>query len=227
METKSKVSTKEKTTKETPLSVVVYDMKGQKVEDWQLPEAIFGKKENKELIAQAIRVYLANKRGVGAETKTRSQVAGGGAKPWRQKGTGRARAGSIRSPLWKGGGIIHGPHNRDFGLDLPKKMRQAALLVALSAKARVKDITVLNKLEFSEPKTKFAASVIKSLPLKSKTTVVVEDRKNLKRAFNNLENIDLMDIKSLNPYSVLVANSLLFTKEAINELEKKFKNEKD
>jgi large subunit ribosomal protein L4 len=227
MATKTNIEKKQKVSKETPLTVVVYDMKGEKVEDWQLPESIFGKKENKDLIAQAVRVFLANQRGQGAETKTRSQVAGGGAKPWKQKGTGRARAGSIRSPLWRGGGIIHGPHNRDFGLSFPKKMRQAALLVALSEKARAKDIAILNKLELKDPKTKLAAEIVKKLPLKSKTALVVTDKKTLRRAFDNLKNVELLEVENLNTYGVMATDSLVFTKEAVTELEKKLGHEKN
>lgn len=221
----TKVAKAVKQVKESPLSVVVYDMDGKKVEDWTLPEEIFGQKENKPLLAQAVRVYLANQRGVGAETKTRSNVAGGGAKPWRQKGTGRARAGSIRSPLWRGGGIIHGPHPRDFRLDLPKKMRQGAFLVALSEKARAKAIAVLAKLDLTKPKTKLAAQVIKKLPVKERVIVVVTDKKDLKRAFSNLDKIELLDINNLNIYNVLAAHDLVFTKEAALELARKYKNE--
>ncbi|MDP2671832.1 MAG: 50S ribosomal protein L4 [bacterium] len=211
---------KEKTPSHNPLLVSVFDIKGEKIEDMELPKAIFGEKLNKALLSQAVRVFLANQRGLGAETKTRAEVAGGGAKPWRQKGTGRARAGSIRSPLWRGGGITHGPHKRDFSLDLPKKMKQAALRNALSAKAAAKEVTVLNKLELKEQKTKLAAEVIKKLALKEKVFVVVEETKALKKAFKNLPEVELVDFKNLNTYEVLNHKNLIFTKNALLEMEK-------
>jgi large subunit ribosomal protein L4 len=218
---KPKVSKKtiKKEPKKAGLTAPLFDMKGKEVGEISLSEKIFGLKENKALVAQAIRVYLANQRGRGGVTKTRSQVAGGGAKPWRQKGTGRARAGSIRSPLWRGGGIVHGPGGRDFGLDLPKKMRQKALLSALSAKVKAQEVTILNKLELAEPKTKLAGQVIKNLDLKGKVFVVGENEEILKRAFSNLARVELGDFRNINTYDVVSHESLLFTKGSLEKLE--------
>ena len=210
---------KETTLKSGVLTVDVFDMKGEKVGETTLPKEIFGREKNDQLLAQAVRGYLANQHSKGGETKTRSQVAGGGAKPWRQKGTGRARAGSIRSPLWRGGGIIHGPHKRDFGLSLPKKMRRAALASALSAKATSKDIAVLSKLELSEPKTKLAAKVVGKLPIKENSLLVVEENKNLQVAFKNLKRVELVNFQDLNTYQVLAHQSLVFTKSSLEALE--------
>jgi len=215
----SKEKTIKKEAKTTPLTVKLYDMKGKEVGEVNLPEKVFGIKENKTLVAQAIRVYLANQRGRGGVTKTRSQVAGGGAKPWRQKGTGRARAGSIRSPLWRGGGIVHGPAGRDFSLELPKKMRHKALLAALSAKAKEHEVTVLNKLELAEPRTKLASQVLKSLPLKGKVFVVIEPNADLKRAFKNLTKVNLADFRNINTHDVVFHESVLFTKGSLEKLE--------
>ncbi len=217
---KQKVSRTKATKKEVNgyLKVVVFDMKGKEVGEVDLPEEIFGVKENKTLVAQAVRVHLANQATGRGKTKTRAEVAGGGAKPWKQKGTGRARAGSIRSPLWRGGGIVHGPSGLVTRLEMPKKMKRKALLAALSTKARDAEVTVLSKLDLPTAKTKLANEVISKLPLKERIFVVAEINQDLNRSFKNLAGVDLVDFKNINTYEVVSHGSLLFTKESLEKL---------
>jgi len=208
--------------KSSSLSIEVLDMTGKVSGSLELNSEIFGIKPNKTLIAQAVRIYLANQRLGNAKTKTRAQVSGGGKKPWRQKGTGRARIGSIRAPHWRGGGVVHGPQERDYSLSLPKKMKKAALISALASKFREKNLIVLNKLEFKEAKTREAQALIKNLQLKGKS-ILVDEKTNEKeiRAIKNLKNTKLLSISDLNTYEVLNNQKLLLTKKAAEKLQER------
>lgn len=206
--------------KDSVLVLDVLDSEGKPVEKFELPREIFGVKPNKQLIAQAIRVYLANQRLGNAKTKTRGAVSGGGKKPWRQKGTGRARIGSIRAPHWRGGGVTHGPVERDFSLKLPKKMKRAALISALSEKLASKEIVLLKDIKFKEPKTKLANSMIKKLAIEGKKLIVMpEITENEYKALRNLAQIRLVKATDLNTYEVLNNKNLLLTKEAVSKME--------
>src|SRR3989338_3086495 len=134
--------------------VDVYSLSGEKVDSFELNSEIFNAKVNKVLLHQVLAMYMANQRQGNASTKTRGEVRGGGQKPWGQRGTGRARAGSIRSPLWRGGGIIFGPRVRDFSYSLPQKARRLALLEAIKSKIQANDIVIFDKIEIERPKTK-------------------------------------------------------------------------
>ena len=147
--------------------VAVYDMEGRQVGEIDLNEEVFGVEVNQALLHQAIVMYEANKRQGTSSTKTRGEVRGGGRKPWRQKGTGRARHGSIRSPQWRGGGVVFGPRPREWRQAMPKKARRAALRSALSAKVASGDLVVLDKLEIPEPKTQHMAQVLKAFQAKT------------------------------------------------------------
>lgn len=209
------------------LTVDVLDQTGKVVGSLELSKEIFGVKPNLALITQAIRVYLANQRLGGASTKSRGEVRGGGRKPWRQKGTGRARIGSIRAPHWRGGGVVFGPKPKDFSLDLPKKMKQKALISALSSKFNDQGLVVIKELELKEAKTKEASTILKNLNVKEKALVVDAVLNNKeKQAFRNLADTKLATVNNLNSYLVLDNKKLLMTKEAIKKLEESFAENK-
>jgi len=190
----------------------------------ELNEAIFGLPWNDDLVHQAVRVAFANQRPVLASTKDRSEVRGGGRKPWRQKGTGRARHGSIRSPLWKGGGVTFGPTSeRNFKLKINKKMAQKALITALSGKAKDNEILILEDLKLSAPKTKEMAKVMLNFSqIKNALLVISEPNENVKRASKNLPNLEIININNLNILDVLKYQYLILTKEGIEYLNKKY-----
>src|SRR3972149_10792478 len=174
--TKTKEATVKKTTKKAQaqgessrLSAPVFDITGRRLGQVTLPKETFGGKINEELMAQAVRIYFANRHPKMASAKTRSEVKGGGRKPWRQKGTGRARAGSTRSPLWVGGGVVFGPKPTGKKLKFSKKMKKRALVSALSQKAKVGEILVVSNLEKLAPKTKMAVSFLKKLQVGQST----------------------------------------------------------
>lgn len=205
----------------------VYDLKGKIVEQIDLPKEIFGQKENKKLIAQAVRVYLANKRSGTASTKTRGEVNKTTAKVWRQKGTGRARHGAKSAPIWVGGGIAFGPKPRDYHLALPKKMRRKALFTCLSDKLRDGHIRIVAGAKSIEPKTKIMISVLEAIfPAKKqeKTVFVIDndDTDNVVRAARNIRGVEVFGVHTLNAYDVLAANRILFLQEAIEPLAKQF-----
>lgn len=206
----------------------VFDLKGKVVETIDLPKEIFGQKENAKLIAQAVRVYAANKRSGTASTKTRGEVTGSTRKIWRQKGTGRARHGDIKAPIFVHGGVAFGPKPRDFHLILPQKMRRIALFTSLSEKLRDGNMTIVAGIKSIEPKTKMMVSVLRALfpQKKEERTLFVLDKEdkttNVVRAVRNIKGIEITRFHTLNAYDVLVAGRILFTKEAIESLGKQF-----
>lgn len=199
------------------LTARIYDSTGKKVGTQKLPEASFSAKDNDQLLSQAVRVYSTNILSHNANTKTRGEVRGGGAKPWRQKGTGNARAGSKRSPLWVGGGITFGPRSRKIKLSLPQKMKHKALFIALSQKAKLGGIHVVSDLEKIKPKTKIISGLIQSLNLNGKILLIVSSKnQNVILASRNIQNLSVDVISNLNAYHVTRAKDLIFTKEAIS-----------
>jgi len=203
----------------TGLSVPAFDVTGKSAGTVTLPKEIFGQPVNKTLIAQAIRVYQTNISTHTAHTKTRGEVHGGGTKPWRQKGTGRARAGSSRSPLWVGGGKTFGPRYRDVKLSLPQKMRHSALISALSAKADAKEIIVITGLEKIDPKTKVVSNLIKNIGSLVPTLFVIPAKnENLKLATRNIARVSMDTATNLNAYTVLACKHILLSKEAIEKI---------
>jgi len=179
----------------------------------ELPDEIFGIEPNVAVMHQVVTAQLAAKRSGTHNTKTRAEVQGGGAKPWRQKGTGRARQGSIRSPQWRGGGIAHGPKPRDYRTELPKKQRRAALAAALSQKAGENAVTVIDALKFEAPKTKEMAEVLKRLGLGDKRTLLVigDADPNVVRSCRNLRNLHTTLAHQINPYELLQSEAVLVT----------------
>lgn len=208
------------------LTVDVYDMKGKVVEAVELPKEIFGAKINNQLMSQAVRVYLANQRRGTASTKTRGEVAGSTRKIQRQKGTGKARHGSIRAPIFVHGGVVFGPKPKDYSLKLSKKMRKVALFSALSAKVKDRGIKVVSGLEKITPKTKFMALVLQKLGLLNKNEkillVLPEKLEEVQRAARNIDNMEIIYAYQLNTYDILRNKTLFLLKDSIAEVEKHF-----
>lgn len=221
-----KVEKVESTVKTGGLSVAMFDVKGAKAGTFALPKEVFGGKINDILMAQAVRVFLANQRQGNANTKSRNAVTLTTAKWYRQKGTGRARHGAQSAPIFVGGGVAHGPKAHDFSLSLPKKMKRAALISALSAKARDGEITVLSGFEKIEPKTKNMADVITKISTDSKREssilIVAADNPkkmpNIFKAGRNIKNVDIISADLLNTYEVLKHKNVLLMKESIEVL---------
>lgn len=215
--TKTKATTKVTTAEPRKLGKfdrAVLDLSGKEVEVVTLPKEIFGAEVNTVLLTQAVRIFQANQRQGNASTKTRAEVRGGGKKPWRQKGTGRARQGSIRSPLWVGGGITFGPKTRDFSMKLTTKMRQAALRSALSSK--LESVMVIKDFNLKEPKTKLVAAALTKLGLTGKTLVILpEYSKDALQASRNLPRVSLTTVGNLNTYQVLTADKLVLAKDSL------------
>lgn len=212
--------------KKSGLAVDVYNAAGKIVDSIILPKDVFGVKVNKTLMAQAVRVYLANQRAGSASTKTRGEVQGSTRKIYRQKGTGRARHGGIRAPIFVHGGIAHGPKPRDFSLKLSQKMKKAALISALSAKYEESAIKIVADVEKMEPKTRNMSLLLTKMGRKAKNekTLFVMDTKhdNVIRAVRNILGLKYDYVKLLNTYEVLMSDSLILTKEAVAEIEKNF-----
>lgn len=183
-----------------------------------LPSDIFGVEVKKWVLHEVVRNYLANQRQGNAVTKTRGLVSGGGRKPYKQKGTGRARAGSNRSPLWKGGGTVFGPLPRDYSYKLPKKVKWAALGAAFSAKFADGAIVVIEDLLLSEPKTKELVALIKGLGLSNVLIILSEDNKTIRLSARNIPNVDVATVGRLNVYEVLVHEKLLMTRGAVERM---------
>ncbi len=198
----------------------VIDGAGKKTGQRDLPEELFGGEVNTALMHQVVTAQLAEARSGTASTKKRSEVRGGGAKPWRQKGTGRARHGSIRSPIWTGGGVVFGPKPRSYAVKVNKKMRAAALRSALADKAQAGGIWILDG--FTETKTKAAAAALEAAGIEGRVLVVLdpeeESSANVDRAFRNLEKAAFSLVGSLGTYDMLVADALIFTSGAFDRL---------
>ncbi len=202
-----------------PLIVDVVNMQNEKVGEISLPEAVFGAPIKAHLLHEAVVMQRSRRRKGTASTKGRSEVRGGGRKPWRQKGTGRARAGTIRSPIWRGGGTVFGPKPRDYSFSPPKAVRKAALKAALSAKAAGKEIMVLDRLEMGKPSTKIFKGVLSALGVDGKVLFVLPAKEeNISRSSANLANIKVLPMKGLNVYDVLWSDKVVFTCEALTSM---------
>ena len=201
------------------MKATVYNQQGEAVGELELSERVFGAPVNQGLLHQAVVAHLANRRQGTSETKTRAQVAGGGRKPWRQKGTGRARQGSIRSPLWRKGGVVFGPHQRSYRQALPRKMRRAALRAALSARALSGDLVVLDRIDLPEVKTKAFAAVLTALGAQKALFVSEAMRPELNLSARNLVTAEAAVAQDLSVYQVLRHPKLVCTRDAISRLE--------
>jgi len=207
------------------MKIPVYNQQGKEIGQTLLPKEIFDVKLNSDLVHQIVVSQMANRRKVIAHTKDRGEVRGGGRKPWRQKGTGRARAGSIRSPLWRGGGVTFGPtKERVFKKIIPKKMRRKALFMILSEKAKNNLLILLDKLEIEQPKTKLIVEILKKLPGEGKSSLIALSQldKNLILAARNLPKIRTIQAKDLNCLDLLSFKYLIMPKEAIRIIKETF-----
>lgn len=210
----------------------VFNLNNEKVGTMELPASVFGARWNAALVKQVIDAQLANRRKPWAHAKDRSEVRGGGKKPWRQKGTGRARHGSIRSPLWVGGGVAHGPRNeRDYSQKVNKKMKQAALFAVLSRKAKDGELKVIDTLALEAAKTKILAASLAALLGMSKrekrydallVSASTAENKNLFRASSNLQKTKALDAGALNVYDILKHKNLFVDQAAITAIEKHY-----
>jgi len=209
--------------------IKVYNQEGKEVEKLELPDEVFGLKVSNDLVHQAVVAQTANAREVLAHTKDRSEVRGGGKKPWRQKGTGRARHGSNRSPIWRGGGVTFGPTNeRNFSLKINKKMKKRALLMVLSGKAKSDQLVVLDDLKINDAKAKEMVKVIKNLEGMKKDirrgalVALAEKNENIIKAARNISKVETISINSLNVVDVLKMKYLVMTKDGINRVKEIF-----
>ena len=200
--------------------VDVYDIKGKKVSDVELAEAIFGIEPNEAIVHSVLVNYLANQRQGTHSTKTRAEVRGGGRKPWRQKGTGRARQGSIRAPQWVKGGIALGPKPRSYKYTVNKKERRLAIKSLLSSKVIENELTVVDKLELAEIKTKTMVKALADLKVEGKTLIVLpENNKNVLMSARNIEGVKTITLNNINVFDLLKYNNLVLPLETVKKIE--------
>ncbi len=205
------------------LKVSVLDQSGKKVSEVDVPKKIFAYPLKEHLLYESVVNYRANQRRGTASTKSRGEVRGGGRKPWRQKGTGRARVGSIRSPLWRKGGTVFGPKPRDYSYSLPKKAKKNALKSALSAKFAEKKMLVVDELNLKQPKTKEGAKLLEKLKLDSALIVDSHQNRNLFLSLQNIQKVKAVDCHEVNVYDVLNHRWLVFTQKAFESLMERLK----
>jgi large subunit ribosomal protein L4 len=201
-------------------SAPILDINGQEVGSIELSDKVFATEVNVGLMHQAVVRYLANQRTGTHQTKNRAAVSGGGKKPWRQKGTGRARAGSTRSPIWKGGGVVFGPVTRDHGLRMPVKMRRAAVRSAFSSKFANGEITILDSLSFEAPKTKQMMSILENLKIDRRAIILLpEQDANVIKSANNIPGIETILATEINTYQLLLHDRVVILKDAVSKVE--------
>lgn len=200
--------------------VALYNLSGEQIDDIELKDSVFGIEVNQHVLYEVVKNQLANKRQGTQSVKTRSEVRGGGRKPWRQKGTGRARQGSIRAPHWVGGGVSFAPKPRDYSYSVPKKVRRLAMKSALSSKVIDNEIIVLDEFKMDQPKTKEIANILKNLN-SSKKALIVMDKKdeNVVKSAKNMPGVSTTLVNTLNVYDILNHDTFIITKEAAKKVE--------
>ena len=204
-------------------NVKVYNMKGAEVGELELSDAVFGVEYNEPLIHQAVVTYLANQRQDTKSTLTRTEVRGGGAKPWRQKGTGRARQGSIRAPQWIKGGVVFAPKSRDFSKKMNKEAKRGALLSALSKKVADGELLVVDEIKVSAPKTKEMEAFRKALKLEKRTVVVMDENDtDVILASRNLDTLHTLSVSEINTYEIVANAVVVLTKGSVKKLEEAY-----
>ncbi len=197
----------------------VYDIEKTKMAELELSDLVFGVEVNEHILHEVVKMQLANRRQGGASTKGRSDVRGGGKKPWRQKGTGRARAGTSRSPIWRGGGIVFGPTPRDFSYKIPKKVRKAALKSALSMKVKEDRVIILKDFPMDEIKTKRFQEVLDRFEL-GKTLFVLDERNTiLEKSSKNIKDVKMMRSEGINVYDLLKYDNLVLLEPSVKKIE--------
>ena len=204
-------------------TVAVYDITNNKVGDIELNDSIFGVEMNSGLLHQAVVMQLAAQRLGTHATKTRSFVRGGGRKPWKQKGTGRARSGSTRSPLWVGGGTVFGPHPRKYAFNMPRKQRRLEIKCALSDKVKSGELVVLDSLDFEAPKTKQVVKMLGDFKAEKKVLFITADEaENVEKSARNIPGVKAINMMGLNVFDILNNDKLFITKDAITRIEEVF-----
>ena len=200
--------------------VDILNVSGQRVGELELNDNIFGVEVNQHVLYEAVKNYLANQRQGTQSAKTRAEVRGGGSKPFRQKGTGRARQGSLRAPNHVGGGIVFAPKPRDYSYKLPKKVKRLAMKSALSSKVENGEIIVLDELAIDTPKTKDMINILKNINAANKALIVSSEKNdNLYRSARNIKGVDTAQVNTLNVYDILKYDSFIVTKEAVQKIE--------
>ena len=200
-------------------NVSVYNIEGKEVGSIELNDAVFGVEVNEHLVHMAVVNQLANNRQGTQSAKTRSEVSGGGRKPWRQKGTGHARQGSTRSPQWTGGGVVFAPKPRDYSFKMNKKEKRIALLSALSSKVEENKFIVIDEINFEEAKTKNFANILKSLDVSKALVVLEDDNKNAELSARNIADIKTAKTNTINVYDILKYNTVITTKAVVAKIE--------
>ncbi|MCB2295128.1 50S ribosomal protein L4 [Clostridium algoriphilum] len=201
------------------LKLDLFNKQAEKVGDIELNENIFGVEINTNAMHQVVVAQLANKRQGTQSAKTRAEVRGGGIKPWRQKGTGRARQGSIRAPQWIHGGIVFAPKPRDYRMSVPKTMRRVAFKSALSAKVVANEMIVVDSLEFDSPKTKAMLAVLKAFDAKKTLIVVEKSDENVYKSARNIPGVQVTPVNNLNVYDILKYEKFIVTKDAVSKIQ--------
>ena len=199
--------------------VAVYNMEGKEVEKIDLSDAVFGVEINEHLVHMAVVQQLANNRQGTQKAKTRSEVSGGGRKPWRQKGTGHARQGSTRSPQWTGGGVVFAPVPRDYSFKLNKKEKRAALKSALTSRLQAEKLIGVDALKFDEIKTKNFANVMKNLKVEKGLVVLAENDANVVLSAKNMADVDTTLVNQINVYDIMKGGTIVLTKDAAKKIE--------
>lgn len=200
--------------------VALYNMQGSQVGEIDLKDDVFGQEVNTAVLHQVVKAQLANRRQGTQSALTRAEVRGGGIKPWRQKGTGRARQGSIRSPQWRHGGVVFAPKPRSYRLDVNRKVRRLAMKSALSSKVRDSEIKVVDTITLAEGKTRLMAEVLKNLGITTKTLLVLPERdENIERAARNIPFVRTINVNTLSVLDVLDCDTFLLTQGAVKSIE--------
>lgn len=200
-------------------TVGVFNKEGNKVADMELNEKVFGTEVNEYALHQVVVALLANKRQGTQSTKTRSEVRGGGIKPWRQKGTGRARQGSIRAPQWIKGGIVFAPKPRDYRVSVPKSMRKVAMKSALTSKVQENQMIVLESLTFEAPKTKNMVEMLKAFEANKALIITAESNEAVYKSARNIQGVSVIPANNINVYDILKYEKLFITKDAVSKIE--------
>ena len=198
----------------------VYNIEGKKVSDIELADSVFGIEPNEKIVHSVLVNYMANQRQGTSNTKTRAEVSGGGRKPWKQKGTGRARQGSIRAPHWVGGGIALGPKPRSYSYKLNKKERRLAIKSCLSSKVIENELTVVDKFEFNAIKTKEVAKMLNSLKLEGKTLILLPEKNEIiQKSARNIKGVKTLSVNTINAYDLVNYKNLVVTLDTVKRLE--------
>ena len=201
-------------------AIDIVDITNKKIGEAQLPDEIFGEKAKPHIVYEVVKMQLANRRIGTACTKQRSEVSGGGKKPWKQKGTGRARAGTIRSPLWKGGGTVFGPIPKDYSYTVPKKVRKSALKSVLSQKLKENKLIVIDSIDLDNIKTKLFVSLMKNLKI-SNALIIDANNPNLKYSSRNVSGFKVLNPDGLNVYDILLYDYIILTRLSLELVEKR------